>query len=76
MINIHTDLENVKNPIDKPFYNLLKGLNENNKDSLLVSAIQFLTNGDAFNANYPKVKLLEMGFSPEVLDELLMIHVD
>ena len=74
--NISSRLEDAKGEIDKPFYNLLKGLNDKNKDNLLLSTIQFLKNGDTFNANYPKVKLLDMGFNPEVLEELLMMHVD
>ena len=72
--DITTQLEDNKASIEKPFYYFLKGLNDNDKDVLLLAMIEFLKEGNAFNANLPKQKLIKEGFNEDVLESLLKIH--
>jgi hypothetical protein len=69
---IPEELENLN--LDKPFYFLIKGMKENNTESLLHSMIVFVKQGDLFLANLPKNELLKRGYSENIVKELLNIH--
>jgi hypothetical protein len=70
---IYEELENLN--IEEQFYLLIKGMKENNTDTLLLSLIKFIKNGDLFLANLPKVELIKRGFSEEVINALLGIYL-
>jgi hypothetical protein len=69
---IPDELENLN--LDKPFYFLIKGMKENNTESLLHSMIIFVKKGDLFLANLSKFELLKRGYSENIVKELLNIH--
>lgn len=75
-IKIQNELAQAQQTIkDVAFYTFLSGLEEKSMDKLLLSVIQFVKNGDSFNAKLPKQKLLEHGFNELVLNELINIHI-
>jgi hypothetical protein len=70
---IPDDLENLA--LDKPFYFLIKGMMDDSIESLLQSLIIFVKQGDLFLANLPKFELLKRGYSDNIIQELLNIHI-
>jgi hypothetical protein len=71
-LNINDNFINVI--LDEAFHYLIKGMIDNDLDSLMKSIMRFLKRGDAFLANLPRMELLKRGFSEIMIDELMNIH--
>lgn len=70
---INEDIESLN--LEAPFYNLIKGIKENNTNLILLSMILFVKNGDLFLANLPKFELLNRGHDENIVKELLHMYV-
>jgi hypothetical protein len=72
--NISKHVEDSKDKLDEAYYYLLKGLSNDDKDSLMESLIIFLDRGDTFWGNLAKIELLRKGENERVIDRLMKIN--
>lgn len=69
------EIDAEKEKLYEPFYYFLTGIKENDNDILLQSMIKFLKDGDAFQANLPRIELLKRGMNGIILNELININL-
>lgn len=67
-------LEEEKGRIDEPYYYLIKGISEDNRDDLMESLIIFIERGDTFWANLSKLELLKRGENERVLNRMMRMN--
>jgi hypothetical protein len=72
--NITVSMEDSKEKLDEAYYYLLKGLNNDDRDSLMESLVVFIDRGDTFWGNLAKIELLRKGENERVIDRLMKIN--
>ena len=68
------DFDSMVDQLGEEYYYLIKGVYENDCDSLMLSMIKYVKTGNAFFANFSRYELEKRGYNKMILNELHKIR--